>query len=291
MSQDDQYRFATRAAEQLIQQLKITALPIDPFVIAREHKIEVIAKPSTKSGVSGMLIRVGNNFVIGYATHIDNIGFQRFSVSHELGHYFLPGHPDAVFATGNTHESHAGFNSSNQYEIEADHFAAGLLMPSHLFTPALRRAGVGLKAIETMVETCNTSILATAIRVTECTSHPMAIVVSTANKIDYCFMSAAFKEIDGITWIRKYEPVPRNAPTFEFNLDPQKVQRGARVQGASDLQDWFSSERSIAVAEDVIGLGSYGKTLTVLYDVELPDEEEEDEEDSLIESWTPRFRR
>ena len=39
---------------------------------------------------------VGNMFGIAYATHIDNVGFQNFSVGHELGHYFLPGHVDAV---------------------------------------------------------------------------------------------------------------------------------------------------------------------------------------------------
>jgi hypothetical protein len=44
------------------------------------------------------------------------------------------------------------------------------------------------------------------------------------------------------------------------------------------------------VSEDVIGLGSYNKTLTVLYRIELPDEDEQDD-DSLQESWTPRFRR
>jgi hypothetical protein len=40
----------------------------------------------------------------------------------------------------------------------------------------------------------------------------------------------------------------------------------------------------------MIGLGSYGKTLTVLYGIELPDEDDQDD-DSLQESWTPRFRR
>ena len=61
--------------------------------------------------------------------HIDNIGFQNFSVAHELGHYFLPGHIDAVLADGDVHESRAGFASGDRYEMEADHFAATLLMP------------------------------------------------------------------------------------------------------------------------------------------------------------------
>lgn len=291
MAKDDEFRFATRAAEQLIQDLNIAALPIDPFAIARNRKIDVRAKPSSNAGVSGMLIRLGNSFAIGYATHIDNIRFQRFSVSHELGHYFLPGHIDAVLADSAVHESHAGFTSSNRYEIEADHFAAGLLMPSQLFIPALRRAGTGLAAIESLADSCNTSLIATAIRLIECTNDPIAIVVSTGNKIDYCCMSDAFKEINGITWLRKSQPVPRTSATFQFNTDPTKIQRSARSQGSSDLQEWFSSDRSIEIMEDVVGLGSYGKTLTILYDIELPDEEDEDEEHSLIESWIPRFRR
>jgi hypothetical protein len=31
--------------------------------------------------------------------------------------------------------------------------------------------------------------------------------------------------------------------------------------------------------------------LTVLYDINVPEPEEEDDEATLIESWTPRFRR
>ena len=290
MAKDDEFRSATRAAEQLVKDLGIAALPIDPFAIARNRKIDVCAKPSSNSGVSGMLIRLGNLFAIGYATHIDNVRFQRFSVSHELGHYFLPGHIDAVLGDSDVHESHAGFTSSNRYEIEADHFAAGLLMPSQFFIPALRCAGTGLAVIESLADLCLTSLLSTAIRVVECTKDPIAIVVSTGNKIDYCCMSDAFKELDGLTWIKKLQPIPRSSPTFQFNMDPTNVQRGARIQGSSDLQEWFSSDRSIEISEDVVGLGSYGKTLTVLYDIKMPDEEEEDEEDSLRESWTARFR-
>jgi hypothetical protein len=49
--------------------------------------------------------------------------------------------------------------------------------------------------------------------------------------------------------------------------------------------------RRIDIREDVVGLGSYEKTLTILYEIEIPDEDEEEAEESLVESWTPRFRR
>lgn len=291
MSRANPYAHASQAAEQLIKGFGITTLPIDPFAIARDREIEVLAKPAHDAGVSGMLIRVGNEFAIAYATHIDNEPFQRFSVSHELGHYFLPGHVDAVIGESGVHESRAGGMSSNRYEIEADHFAASFLMPRHLFFPALKSVGQGLVAIESMAAMCNTSLHATAIRYTQCTRELVAIVVSVGNQIDHCFMSESLKAIGGIDWIRKREAVPRNTQTFAFNQNPENVHRAIRTEGTSNLQDWFGGRRCIEISEDVIGLGSYGKTLTVLYDIDVPDVEDEEDEESLIESWTPSFRR
>lgn len=291
MTGGDPYAFATLAAEQLIRGMAGAALPIDPFSIARSKDIEVLPKPAKDAGVSGMLIRVGNAFAIGYATHIDHIPFQRFCVGHELGHYFLPGHPEAVLNAQGIHESRAGFRSADRYEIEADRFAAGLLMPRHLFVPALGKAGKGFAAVESLAGVCKTSLHATAIRFAQCSPDPVAIVVSVGDRIDHCFMSDELKTIDGIDWLRKREAVPRDTATFTFNQDGANVQSGARADGTSNLQDWFGGRFNSEVTEDVIGLGSYGKTLTVLYDIALPDEEELENEDSLIESWTPRFRR
>jgi hypothetical protein len=164
-------------------------------------------------------------------------------------------------------------------------------MPKELFTPALDRAGEGVAAVLNLAELCITSLPATAIRLTQCTRDPVAVIVSVGSKIDYCFMSDELKQLDGIDWVRKRQVVPRATPTFEFNQDVRNVAAARRVEGASDLQEWFGGRRSIDVKEDVIGLGGYGKTLTVLYGFELPEPEEEEEEEALIESWTPRFRR
>lgn len=290
-STDNPYALGALAAEQLIKGWRITALPIDPFAIAAERGITVAAKSASDPGVSGMLIRVGNEFAIAYATHIDNEPFQRYSVSHELGHYFLPGHPEAVLDARGIHESRAQFTSKDRYEMEADGFAAGLLMPRHLFFPALERAGKGLAAVESLAMLCKTSLHATAIRYAQCTRDPAAIIVSVGSRIDHCFMSEGLKAVDRIDWLHKREAVPRDTPTFAFNQDAENVQRAARIEESSNLQYWFGGHRRIAISEDVVGLGSYGKTLTVLYDINLPEPEEEEDEAALIESWTPRFKR
>lgn len=61
-----------------------------------------------------------------------------------------------------THESRAQFTSKDRYEMEADGFTVGPLMPRHLFFPALERAGNGLAAVESLAILCKTSLHATA---------------------------------------------------------------------------------------------------------------------------------
>ena len=180
----------------------------------------------------------------------------------------------------------------SQAALEADHFAATLLMPRVLFTNAMRTAGDGLPAIEKLAKQCRRSLTATGIRYTKCTGDPVAIVLSTGARISYCFMSEALKEVEGLNWIRKGEGLSKATATFAFNQDPERVRRAEREQDVSDLQDWLGGDRSLSVTEQVIGLGSYGKTLTVLTALDLDEQIEEiGEEEEFVESWTPRFRR
>ena len=164
-------------------------------------------------------------------------------------------------------------------------------MPRKLFVAAVTSAGEGLEAVEKLATTCKTSLIATAIRLAQCTPDPLAVVVSTGAQIDYCFISEALRALRGIDWIRKGQIVPRASATFAFNQNSGDVKAGKRTSGTSDLQDWFGGSRSIEVTEDIMGLGSFGKTLTVLYGFEVPDEDDEAEEESLVASWTPHFRR
>ena len=280
------------AAEKVVKEQAITELPVNPIALAQDLGIKVVAKPSGAQGVSGILLRNGNAFGIAYATHIDSIGFQNFSVAHELGHYFLPGHVDAVLSNGDIHESRAGFASGDRYEMEADHFAATLLMPRNLFTEAMRTASDGLEAIEKLAVQCRTSLTATAIRYTRCTRDPVAIVISTGDRINYCFMSDALKEVKGLNWIRKDEPLPKATATYAFNQAPERILSADRDEDIADICDWFGGDSSVSITEQLIGLGNYGKTLTVLTALNIEEQIEEIEEDeALIESWRPRFRR
>lgn len=287
-------KLAKQRGEAVLAEEKIINLPVDPFAIAEKHDIVVQAKPDTESGVSGMLLRHGNAFGILYASDIPNEGFQRFSVAHELGHYFLDGHMDHVLPNDGIHTSHAGFSSGDPYEQEADNFAVGVLMPAKPFKKLMGRADLGLTDIESAREACKTSLTSTAIRYAELTDDAIAVILSTGRAIDYCILSETMKSLPELTWLKRGSPVPANTVTARFNTDGTKVARGERDEDEIDILDWLGGRRSSIVTEEVVGLGRYGKTLTVLSSRKIGRDAyagEDDEEDDLVERWTPRFKK
>ncbi|MFC1588028.1 ImmA/IrrE family metallo-endopeptidase, partial [Planctomycetota bacterium] len=188
------------------------------------------------------------------------------------------GHPEHLFPNGNgCHKSKSGFVSNDEYELEADHFAASLLMPKPLFIPALRESGQGFEAIKALADLCQTSLTSTAIQYAKLSEDPVAVIVSSDNKIDYCFMSETIKDYPGIKWIRKNELLPTNVYTHIFNQNKDNITENKEEQRTSLLSDWFEGTSDIEVNEDIAGLGNYGKTLTVLFADEIPEEEHEDD--------------
>lgn len=269
-----------RAAE-VLEDHGIKTLPVDPIALAGRKEIFVQPNESLELGISGFLMKHGDSFGIGYSTRIDNDGVVNFTVAHELGHYFLDGHCEHLLkGTNALHKSRSGFVSDDRFEREADYFAAALLMPEHLFLNALRNAGEGFSAIQTLSTKCRTSITATAIRFARFAEDAVAVVVSSGSKVEYCFMSDALREVKGLQWLRKNDSIAPRTATAEFNSDPDNIANARRVEAYTNLDLWFDGAPSIEMKEDVVGLGGYGKTLTVLFTSEsIYEEDEESEED------------
>lgn len=284
---------AEGSAARVLREMKIDGLRVDPEEIATRKGILVQPKSGTSPGVSGMLVKAGDEFGIMYAVDIPSQGFQKFSIAHELGHYFIEGHCDALLRSG-AHVSRAGFVSGDPYEQEADYFAAALLMPERPFQKAIDRYDTGIAAVEGLRRECGTSLTATAIRYSGLTRDGVAVILSVGPTIDYCFMSDGLKGAQGISWIRKGTPVPDGTLTAAFNARTENIRRGSRDAGDGRLNDWMGGEQDYRVREEVVGLGQYGRTLTVLSCSALTSEggydDEQDDEEKLVESWTPRFR-
>lgn len=264
-------------------------LPVDPMAIAKAVGIEVQPFRSERKGISGFLMMAAGKFGIGYSESIRNKGFENFTVGHELGHYFLSGHVEALLSEG-VHYSQSGFISTNTFEQEADCFSAELLMPKGAFLDQLRKAGEGFEAIEKLAKGFQTSLVATAIRFAQLGEEPIAVIMSCGNKIEFCVLSEAIKE-QNMKWLVRGDFVPEDSATFRFNRDTEGVRGARRAKCTSTLDMWFEGARSLEMKEDVVGLGHYGRTLTVLFTEEALGEDEDDDQDEGEEMPSQRWMR
>jgi len=263
------------------------SLPVDPLAIANSKEIIVQSWEPKRQGVSGFLMKKGDVFGIGYSSFIKNPGFVNFTVGHELGHYHLDGHVEKLFSNGKSfHESQSGFLSSEECEREADLFSATLLMPEALFRKAQHGAGEGFPAIESLATLCVTSITATAIRFAEFAEDPVAIIVGSRSTVDFCCMSEVLREHRDITWLKSGDSIPAGTVTAKFHAKPESIATGQKAGGFTTLDEWFEGAPRLEMKEDVVGLGHYGKTLTVLFTREALDEDTDvEEEEGYVPSW------
>jgi Zn-dependent peptidase ImmA (M78 family) len=273
------------AREKLIDHKRMH-LPVCPKEFA--EYLEILVEPFTppQEDISGYLMRLGNSFGIGYSTGIRSEGFQNFTVAHELGHYFIDGHATALLSSGK-HLSRSGYISKDPFEAEADAFATELLMPWCLIDPLIRANGGGFSTIKAIAEGSESSLLASAIRYAEVTKECVAVVVSHVGAVEFMTASASFKQIRGLDWLRKSDSLPVGVPTRRYSTESDWIRSCQVAEEGCRLFQWFPGTDDREAEEDVVGLGSYGRLLTVLVTVEDGAEEEEDEggEDDYIDRW------
>lgn len=107
--------------------------PIDVDEVARLLGIEVVSRPSLEVGgreASGILLRTGGRTICVLNAN-DHYNRRRFTLAHEIGHYVL--HPPRESYIDRTYaRNERSSEGVDRHEIEANAFAAELLMPEQL---------------------------------------------------------------------------------------------------------------------------------------------------------------
>ena len=121
----------TEKVDELLNLLNIRRPPVPVDKLTKKLKLLLYSLPGDHE-ISGAIIRKTGQRVIIAVNPAHHINRQRFTIAHELGHYFLheglEEHVDENFrvAWRNADSSKA----INWIEIEANRFAAELLMPT-----------------------------------------------------------------------------------------------------------------------------------------------------------------
>lgn len=140
-------KYVARVATELLGAYGIASPPVDVEAIARRLGLDVRRNPNSRDDLSGFLLRQTgrDGGIIGVNdSHAPNR--QRFTIAHEIGHHLL--HPaDELYVdqTGRGLTIQARDQQSsegtNPQEIEANLFAAALLMPEEFLQEDLAQSG------------------------------------------------------------------------------------------------------------------------------------------------------
>lgn len=120
---------AEQAAIDLLDDNRIAGPPVNVEELAKKLGVDVRYEPF-EGGLSGALYRAADGHaVLGVNDwHVDVR--KRFTIAHELGHWLL--HPDELFVDGILKRDGDSSLAIRSHEIEANAFAAELLMPRKL---------------------------------------------------------------------------------------------------------------------------------------------------------------
>lgn len=128
---------AELTAKRVLDRHRATAAPVDVEAMARAEGALVLREPLGKD-VSGLLMRTDDATVL--AVNSDrHPRRQRFTIAHELGHLLL--HPGRTYTVDSTvrlnWRNDLSSLATSTEEIQANAFAAELLMPAKLLKQAI----------------------------------------------------------------------------------------------------------------------------------------------------------
>jgi Zn-dependent peptidase ImmA (M78 family) len=193
----------------------------------------------------------------------------RFTLSHELGHYFIDEHRNAL-ASGRSpaHGSRCEYASDNPIEREADHFASNLLLPRSRFLQAAGARRLGLSTIRHLAEQFGASFTSTAIRYVELNVGLCTVIKWTREGFAWKRFSPSTFEAGFRKTIEDASAIPEDSATGRA-LAGERADESGHFECGSVASAWFpfvrpDSDADTILTEQAISLGSYG-VLTLLF--------------------------
>lgn len=266
---DERYREIEDLAEFLWSEYSINGR-IDPLRILTEKEITHSFR-DYGDAFDGLLEYEDGEFHV-YLNQYRLVGIgrprTRFTISHELGHYFIDKHRNGMISgTLAPPGSFSAYQSDEVVEIEADHFASHLLMPASLFAKKVASESVGLKAVLNLSTAFGTSRTACGVRYLKEEVVPGALFKWNYDGLHWKLLSEEFYRSGFRHSIEKGSSAPEGSGTQEALTS--LVKPVGVIKRGTCASVWFpnihagSSQNEILV-EETISLNRYG-ALTLVY--------------------------
>jgi len=192
----------------------------------------------------------------------------RFTLGHELGHYFIDEHRNAMAAGLPPHPSVCEYESELVVEREADHFASNLLIPSTRFRRMAQRVPSGLQGILSVANECGTSVTSTALKYVKLDIVPCLVLKWNNERLVWGWPSTETVQAGFRKTIRSVDRLPPDSSTARA-IRGERAPAPGFFSAGTTASVWFpfvsgASNRNAIFIEQSIPLGRFG-VLTFLY--------------------------
>lgn len=246
---------AEHRASGLLIRHGITTPGFNIVALAKVLKIDVV-----KGGLdhidAWLLRRDDGTSVIRVSETIPDLNRQRFSIAHELGHWALhEGRSQGYLCTAKDLRDYV----RSPEEIEANLFAASLLIPRHFIPPSALSADPSFQEIKNLANICKTSMTSAARRLVELSKRKVVLVCSWNGAIRWFLPSKSVPWLEFDKSVMPIGSMTRQAFDHQASATPGKPVKPSV---------WFPNlefGRNAELFEEVRYFRNLGMTLTLLW--------------------------
>ena len=277
----------SKRAAAIIRERKIR-YPSEIYVRDIAMSLGAYVRQRELHGCEARLVRKGSMGIITVNDTIPEEGRKRFAIGHEIGHFVL--HTGTQLILCDEEDMHA-WKDSKAREIEANEFAASLLMPHGIFIKYVDDGQPTFGSISEISTEFRTTLTATALRYVSLSKEPCALVVSKDGYIKWYRKSDCFG-----FHVKVGEKLSFDTFAFDYYdgvelpKDPDSVSARAWLAGEID--------EASDIIEQSVSLGGYGVVLSLLWicdDIKNTyrryDEEPDEPEFDMTNPFTPDGKR
>jgi Zn-dependent peptidase ImmA (M78 family) len=213
----------------------------------------------------GQLVHLSNRFYIVLNSDLlatCEQGRLRFTIAHELGHYFINWHRTKLSqGVSLSFGGELTGQECNQIEKEANFFAANLLMPKTQFVTLAKKLEGGLPAILTLKSRYDTSIESTSIHYINQNLSPSIMIKWNS---DFTKVYGSYSEsFSHLTKITGNTPIRLDKHYLRTQMETIEINNFDYIESATPLSRWFSTvtpgtSRDILGLEQTVKLGEFG---------------------------------
>lgn len=159
-----------RYAQDVVYSMNLTP-PVDIYSVCNYYDIKVYYE-DINVAEAYLIVAFGKKSIIINTRRIQYIPRQRFTIAHEIGHFFIPWHKSQCVC-----DKIGNFDPLNSVENEADIFASELLIPIASILPRIEGRTVTLDLIKELAQEYNVSLTAMAKKVIDNTDEKVIALI------------------------------------------------------------------------------------------------------------------